>query len=179
MSEVRSDLHEARNAGGDRTRAGRHLLSVRVAEVLADEFALVGMGSAEGLAARWVSGARMGLKLIFASPSDGSPIAEEVVIGQRLAIMHAQKHAGVDWVAECSPQGVKQSTIDAIRNRVVKEALQHPADAIFWCDSDIVLPPHAVTALVLARRVQPKATDFVCGIYHQRGAAMTSPAAAR
>lgn len=104
------------------------------------------------------------MKLLFASPSDGSPLAEAVVIGQRLAIMHAQKYAGVEWVGDCSPTGVRQTTIDTVRNRIVKEALQSQADAIFWCDSDIVLPPHAITALVSAKH------DFVCGIYHQRGA---------
>jgi hypothetical protein len=103
------------------------------------------------------------VNLIFACPSYG-PLEPDVVIGQRLAIMHAAKHGGVTWVGDCSPNDVKLSTIDAARNRIVTEALQSDAHAIFWCDSDVVLPPHAITALVGATH------EFVTGIYHQRAA---------
>jgi len=101
------------------------------------------------------------MKLILASPSYG-PIAPECVIGQRVAIMHAQKHAGVMWYGDCSPHDVKQSTIDVARNRIAQEACRSDADAVFWLDSDVVLPPDAVTKLVLAGK------DMICGIYCQR-----------
>lgn len=101
------------------------------------------------------------MKLVFASPSYGA-IEPVVVIGQRLAIMHAYKHAGVEWVGDCSPNDVKLSTVDQARNRIAKEAVEYGADAVFWCDSDIVLPQSAITELAMPGK------DFITGIYCMR-----------
>jgi glycosyltransferase involved in cell wall biosynthesis len=100
-------------------------------------------------------------RVIWACPSYGS-MEPVVAIGQRLAIMHASKNTDVVWSGDCSPNDVKLSTIDTARNRIVKEAINTDADYVFWCDSDIVLPPDALTNLLLAKK------DFITGIYCQR-----------
>ncbi|HYE89035.1 MAG TPA: hypothetical protein VEA16_21945 [Vicinamibacterales bacterium] len=103
------------------------------------------------------------MKLVFAVPSYG-PMDPAAVISQRNAIMHAAAN-GVTWLGDASPDRMK---FDAARNAVVKAVLDSPdaagADAIFWCDSDVVLPSHAITSLVAAGK------DFVTGIYFQRRA---------
>lgn len=104
------------------------------------------------------------MKLVFASPTYG-PVDPQALKSQRAAIMHAASH-GVTWVGDASPDRVK---FDASRNLVVQSVLDVPqghrerADAIFWCDSDIILPPDAISRLVAAQK------DFVTGIYFQRG----------
>lgn len=101
------------------------------------------------------------MKLVFATPSYG-PMDPQAVISQRNAIMHAAQN-GVTWLGDASPDRMK---FDAARNAVVAAVLDgadaKDADAIFWCDSDVVLPAHAITSLAHA------GTDFVTGIYFQR-----------
>lgn len=101
------------------------------------------------------------MKLIFASPSHGL-IHPKVSIGQRLAMVHAVQRAGVQWMGDVSLHDVKQSTIDTARNRMVERVLETDADAIMWCDSDIVLPQDAISKLVIEEK------DFITGIYCQR-----------
>ena len=100
-------------------------------------------------------------RVIWGCPTYG-PLEPDVVIGHRLAIMHACRHTDVVWAGDCSPGGVKLSTVDTARNRIVKEAINTDADYVFWCDSDIVLPPFAVTNLLMAKK------DFITGIYCQK-----------
>jgi len=99
-------------------------------------------------------------KVLFACPSYG-PIDPAVVVGHRCVVAHAAKH-GVDWVGDISLDGVKISTIDSARNRIVERALKTDADAIFWCDSDIVLPVDTVS------RMAAEDKDFITGLYFQR-----------
>ena len=51
---------------------------------------------------------------------------------------------------------------DVARNAVAKEACESEADAVAWCDSDMVLPPYAFTRLAAYEK------DFITGIYFQR-----------
>ncbi len=55
---------------------------------------------------------------------------------------------------------------DDARNLVIQEALYNPdckdADAIFWKDSDIILPPFAIARMAHYEK------DFVTGIYFQK-----------
>lgn len=100
------------------------------------------------------------MKLVFAVPSYG-PMDPKAVISQRNAIMHAGAN-GIEWLGDASPDRMK---FDAARNAVVRDVLasdEVAADAIFWCDSDVVLPTHAITSLVATGH------DFVTGIYFQR-----------
>ena len=107
------------------------------------------------------------MRLLFVSPTH-SDVAPAVVMGQRLAIMHAMTHGGVTWVGDVSLDDVKLTTIDTARNRVVERALAvqpgdpGEAEGIFWCDSDILLPVDAITQLVRSERA------FVTGMYYQR-----------
>lgn len=98
------------------------------------------------------------MKLLFTSPTYG-PVDPQAVVSQRLAIMHAGTHAGVQWMADCSPD---RMGFHAARNHVVELALSTDADAIFWCDSDIVLPVDAVSQLVREDK------DFITGMYYMR-----------
>jgi hypothetical protein len=100
------------------------------------------------------------VKLLFACPSYG-PLDPIAVRSQRAAIMHAAVHGGVTWVGDLSPDRVK---FDASRNTVVAGVLAQAgeADAVFWCDSDVVLPVDAISRLVLEEK------DFITGIYFQR-----------
>lgn len=101
----------------------------------------------------------MNTKLVFACPSYG-PIDPMAVRSQRVAIMHAASN-GITWVGDSSPDRMK---FDASRNVSVKSALDGSpeAEAIFWCDSDVILPPHTITSLVMQDK------DFITGIYFQR-----------
>jgi len=103
------------------------------------------------------------VKLVFACPSYG-PIEPKALISQRNAIMHAAAN-GVTWLGDASPDRMK---FDAARNAVVRSVLEGPeaadADAVFWCDSDVILPSHAITSMVKTGK------DFVTGIYFQRRA---------
>lgn len=97
------------------------------------------------------------MKLLFASPTYG-PVDPQAVVSQRVAIMHAAKH-GVEWVADASPD---RMGFHAARNHVVQLALTTDAEAIFWCDSDIVLPAAAITLLA------DQYKDFITGMYYMR-----------
>jgi hypothetical protein len=97
------------------------------------------------------------MNLVWACPSYG-PMDPQAVISQRIALMHAASN-GVTWVGDASPDRMMFS---AARNAVVQAALQSDADAVFWCDSDVILPKDAVTTLVKAEQ------DFITGIYFQR-----------
>jgi hypothetical protein len=98
------------------------------------------------------------VKLIWASPTYG-PVEPEAQRSQRAAIMAAANN-GVTWVGDASPDKEK---FDAARNHVVHDAfkLAPEADGVFWCDSDIILPPNAV-------RIAAYGHDFVTGMYFQK-----------
>lgn len=102
------------------------------------------------------------MRLLFASPTYG-PIDSKVARTQRVAIMHAANHAGVQWAGDVSPDRMK---FDTSRNRVVSDALEQSdelgVDGVFWCDSDILLPPDGISTLV------SRGYDFVTGLYVQR-----------
>jgi hypothetical protein len=97
------------------------------------------------------------VKLVWGCPTYG-PLDPQAVISQRIALMHAAAN-GVIWIGDASPD---RMPFAAARNAVVTEALKSDAEAVFWCDSDVVLPRDAVTTLVRAQR------DFITGIYFQR-----------
>lgn len=109
------------------------------------------------------------MKLLFACPTYG-PIDPAAAASQRAAIMHAVNHAGVTWVGDLAPDRMK---FDAARNTIVAAALRTEADAIFWCDSDVILhpvdergrptgPADVISRLVLSRQ------DFITGVLCQR-----------
>lgn len=97
------------------------------------------------------------MKLIFSSITYG-PVEPAAIVSQRAAIMHAASH-GVQWVGDASPD---KQTFVVGRGMVAKAACDSEADAVFWCDSDIVLPVDAITKLV------SHGLDFVTGIYFQK-----------
>lgn len=97
------------------------------------------------------------MKLLFACPTYGA-MDPAAVTSQRVAIMKAANR-GVQWVGQACPD---RMAFAAARNAVVEAALHSEADAVFWCDSDMVLPPHA--CYELARHQ----LDFVTGLYFQR-----------
>ena len=101
----------------------------------------------------------MTLRLVFASPTYG-PIDPQAVVSQRNAIMHAAAN-GIEWLGDASPD---RMGFAAARNAVVASvvAQEDPPDFVFWCDSDVIIPAHAVTSLVATGR------DFITGIYFQR-----------
>lgn len=100
------------------------------------------------------------MKLVLASPTYGpvEPTAERHL---RMAMMHAVKHGGVDWVGDAS---TNRTAWAAARNLAVQASLdaEDPPDAILWVDSDVVLPLDAITRLVAEGK------DFLTGIYVQR-----------
>jgi hypothetical protein len=109
------------------------------------------------------------MKLLFACPTYG-PIDPEAAASQRAAIMHAATRGGVTWVGDLAPDRMK---FDEGRNTIVRAALETDADAIFWCDSDVLLhpvdaqsrptgPADAITRLVQHGK------DFVTGVLCQR-----------
>jgi len=97
------------------------------------------------------------VKLIFACPTYG-PLESESVRSQRVAIMHAAK-SGHEWIGDISPN---RSAWTVARNTIAAQAIETDADAVFWCDSDVILPPHAISWLAGHQK------DFICGIYFQR-----------
>lgn len=99
------------------------------------------------------------MKLVFASPTYG-PVDPQAVRSQRSAIMHAAQN-GVEWLGDASPDRVGwEGARTAVVDSVLRDA--ESAEAIFWCDSDVILPPHAITSLVQA------GTAFITGLYFQR-----------
>jgi hypothetical protein len=97
------------------------------------------------------------MKLIFASPTYG-PVEPAAIVSQRAAIMHAGGH-GVVWVGDASPD---KQTFTVARGQVAAAACASDADAVFWADSDIVLPVDAIS------RLASLSMDFVTGIYFQK-----------
>lgn len=97
------------------------------------------------------------MKLIFASPSYG-PVDPQALKSLRVAIMHAAANGHI-WLGDASPDKMK---FDVARNAVAKEACESEADAVFWCDSDIILPSYAITRLAACGK------EFITGIYFQR-----------
>lgn len=103
------------------------------------------------------------MKLVLAVPTYG-PTEPEASRHLRVAIMHAANH-GVRWAGDASPNRMK---FDASRNASVASVLGsadedvRTADGIVWIDSDVVLPPDAISRLANAGK------DFICGIYVQR-----------
>jgi hypothetical protein len=99
------------------------------------------------------------MKLLWASPTYG-PIDPIAARHQRAAIMHSAKN-GVEWIGDLSPDRFK---FDAARNVVVNGAIdpKTEADAVFWVDSDVVLPTDGITRLAAEHK------DFITGIYCQR-----------
>jgi hypothetical protein len=97
------------------------------------------------------------MKLIFSSITYG-PVEPAAIISQRAAIMHAARH-GVEWVGDASPD---KQTFTVGRGQVAVAACASDADAVFWADSDIVLPVDAISRLVSSK------LDFVTGIYFQK-----------
>jgi GT2 family glycosyltransferase len=97
------------------------------------------------------------MKLVLASPTYG-PVDPDAAKSLRVAIMHASQN-GVEWLGDASPD---RMFFSVARNVAAKEAVSSEADGVFWCDSDVILPAHAITSLVKAQR------DFICGIYFQR-----------
>ena len=99
------------------------------------------------------------MKLVFVSPTYG-PVDSAAIRYQRAAIMHATNH-GVTWVGDMSPERMK---FDAARNNAVRSVLTNcpEAEAIFWCDSDVILPVDAIS------RLANSGLDFITGIYFQR-----------
>lgn len=72
--------------------------------------------------------------------------------------MSAARH-GITWVGDASPDRMK---FDVARDAVAKEACESDAEAVFWCDSDVILPWDAIL------RLASHGIDFVSGIYFQR-----------
>lgn len=97
------------------------------------------------------------MKLIFSSPTYGT-IEPEALKSQRLAIAHAAVN-GHEFVGDASPDKQK---FDVARGQIAKAAIDSEADAVFWCDSDIVLPTHAITQLANS------GLDLLTGIYFQK-----------
>lgn len=97
------------------------------------------------------------MKLIFASPTYG-PIDPQAVKSQRIAMMHAARQGHV-WLGDASPDKMK---FDVARNAVCKATCDSEADAVFWCDSDVILPADAIS------RLAGGGQDFITGIYFQR-----------
>jgi hypothetical protein len=102
------------------------------------------------------------MKLIFAMPTYG-PIDPQVSSNTINAIMHAAKF-GHTWMGVAAPDRLPYAVA---RNKAV-EAIVHNDDfaeaAIFWMDSDIVLPIDSITRLANSGK------DFITGIYFQRAA---------
>ena len=97
------------------------------------------------------------MKLIFSSITYG-PVEPAAIISQRAAIMHASSH-GITWIGDASPD---KQTFTVGRGMVAAAACNSDADAVFWCDSDIVLPVDAITRMAHSK------LDFVTGIYFQK-----------
>jgi hypothetical protein len=97
------------------------------------------------------------MKLLLACPTYG-PVDPYAARSLRAAIMTASQH-GVTWLGDASPDRMK---FDVARNTVAQVACNSDADAVFWCDSDVILPTHAIAQLA------GRSLDFITGIYFQR-----------
>jgi len=104
------------------------------------------------------------MDLLFACPTYG-PTEPDADRSRRAAIMHAANFGG-KWLGDISTNRMK---FDVARDAVAKEAcnMEGASDAyVFWCDSDVILPPDAIS--VLAHMAVEKGYHFVTGIYFQR-----------
>lgn len=103
------------------------------------------------------------MQLIFACPTYG-PTEPKADISRRTAIMHASR-VGHTWLGDASPN---REGWEAARNNIVQSVVNNeefPDEAaLFWCDSDVVLPVDAIS------RLADHGKDFVTGIYFQRRA---------
>ena len=100
------------------------------------------------------------MQLIFACPTYG-PTEPDADRSRRIAIMHAAGH-GHQWLGDASTNRVGW---EAARNNVADSAVNsnHPDEAaVFWCDSDVILPVDAIT------RLADNGKEFITGIYFQR-----------
>ena len=106
-----------------------------------------------------------GLRAMLASPTYGpvDPFCQKTL---RTAMMSASNH-GLFWAGDVSPD--KQG-FGTARNMAAQSLVDHPddADGIVWVDSDIVLENDSL--LKLLGTVRRTGYDFVCGIYHKKGA---------
>lgn len=97
-------------------------------------------------------------KILLACPTYG-PVDPLAARSLRAAIMTASQH-GITWLGDASPDRMK---FDVARNAVAMIACEADScDGVFWCDSDVILPPHAIAQLA------SRDLDFVSGIYFQR-----------
>ncbi len=104
------------------------------------------------------------MKLLFASPTYG-PVDPAALRSQRLAIMHASAN-GHTWLGDTSPDRMKFDTArEAVAQAALMDADAKGADAVFWADSDMILPTGAITRL--AEHLD-RGLHFVTGIYFQR-----------
>lgn len=101
------------------------------------------------------------MKIVFASPTYG-PIDPQAARSQRNAIMHAAANGHV-WLGDSSPDRVGFAAArNAIAASVVALVDSDLPDFVFWCDSDVILPSHAITSLLSSSK------DFITGVYFQR-----------
>jgi hypothetical protein len=98
------------------------------------------------------------VKLVLSCPTYG-PTDPQADRSRRVAIMHAARHAGIEWVGDASPD---RQPFSAARNNTVESVVNEDVDGIFWMDSDVIFPQDAVSRLVSHGK------DFVTGIYFQR-----------
>ena len=100
------------------------------------------------------------MNIIYASPTYG-PVDPAAAKSVRVAIMHAARHAGAVWGGDASPD---REAWAVARNQIARVASEpaNEIDAVFWCDSDMILPQDAITRLMLSGK------EFITGIYFQR-----------
>ena len=104
------------------------------------------------------------MRLALACPTYGC-VQARAAQGLRLAIMTASNR-GITWAGDYDITGAKLSTIDSVRNRMVRTAIKaaemDPLDGILWCDSDIRPPADGIARLV------SHGFDFVTGMYRHK-----------
>jgi hypothetical protein len=109
-----------------------------------------------------------GMKIALAAPTYGPP-PQRAAQSLRTACMVASNH-GTTWTGDFDLTDVKQSTIDSVRNRIVREVLasqdRDGTEAIIWIDADIRLQTDAIRRL--ADHLSD-GKDFVTGLYRHKG----------
>ena len=101
------------------------------------------------------------MNILLCMPTYG-PIDPQTMKSILVAVAHAAKH-GHPLQGVLNPDRLPHA---AARNIAVESIINKDECAesvIFWCDSDMVLPPDAITRLVESGK------DFITGIYFQRG----------
>jgi hypothetical protein len=108
------------------------------------------------------------VKIALAAPTYGPP-PQRAAQSLRTACLHAANH-GVIWTGDFDLMDVKQSTIDSVRNRIVREVLaaedRDGTEGILWSDTDMRWPMDGI------RRLADHAAngvEFVTGIYRHKG----------